>query len=83
MYKGEVQLNSNDLIDLLQLCQEYILPKLKQSIEIVFSENISMENFADLMMLSRAYDAANLRKNLIIFGKQNLLSLQRNVPVWL
>jgi hypothetical protein len=69
MYTGEISMNSNDLIDLLQLCQEYLVPKLKQSIEIVFSENISIDNFADLMMVSRAYDALHLRKNLIAFGK--------------
>jgi hypothetical protein len=29
MYMPEVSIDSNDMIDILDLCREYILPKLK------------------------------------------------------
>ena len=83
MYLPEVSIDSNDMIDILDLCREYILPKLKQAVEIVFSENIDYNNFADLMQLSRAFDMDHLRRALIIYGKQNYLELKRNAKGFL
>jgi hypothetical protein len=51
------------------------VPRLKAAIEVVFAENIGMENFADLMMLAREFEATTLRRNLIEFGKANLKEL--------
>ena len=82
LYLSEISINSNDLVDMLHLCQEYIVPRLKAAIEVVFGENLTMENFADLMMLSRAFEATTLRRNLIDFGKANIKELQRNVVEW-
>lgn len=38
LYLGETKLNSNNLVDLLNLCQEYLLPAMKQAIEHVFAD---------------------------------------------
>ena len=72
MYLSEVTLDSNDLVEMLQLCQQYLLPKLKTAIEHVFSESVTVDNFGDRMMLSRAFKAEDLRRNLVVFGKENL-----------
>jgi hypothetical protein len=72
MYMPEVSIDSNDMIDILDLCREYILPKLKMAVEITFSENIDTNNFADLMQLSRAFELNHLRRTLVTYGKQNL-----------
>ena len=72
MYLSEVSLDSNDLIEMLQLCQHLSLPKLKAAIEAAFSETVTVENFTDRMMLSRAFKADELRRNLVVFGKENL-----------
>jgi len=83
MYLPEVSIDSNDMIDILDLCREYILPKLKQAVEIVFSEKIDYDNFADLMQLSRAFDMDHLRRALVIYGKLNYLELKRNAKGFL
>ena len=38
LYLGEAKVNSNDLVDLLELCQEYLLTGMKQAIEHIFAD---------------------------------------------
>lgn len=38
IYLGSTRVNSNDLVDLLALCQEYLLVGMKQAIEYVFAQ---------------------------------------------
>ena len=83
MYMPEVTIASNDMVDLLDLCREYILPTLKQALEVTFSENIDANNFADLMQLSRAFELNHLRRTLITYGKQHLSDLKKNAKGWL
>jgi len=39
-YLGETKLNSNDLVDMLRLCEEYLLPGIKMAIEQEFIKNL-------------------------------------------
>lgn len=51
LYLGEAKVNSNDLVDLLGLCQEYLLPGMKQAIEHVFADQLTLDLFMDVYML--------------------------------
>lgn len=51
LYLGEARVNSNDLVSLLQLCQEYILPGMKQAIEHIFAAQLTHDLFIDIYMV--------------------------------
>lgn len=68
IYLGKTTLNSNDLVDLLFLCQEYLLPPLKQAIEHLFGTRLSPEIFFDVYMMAKAFDCVILKQSLIEFG---------------
>ena len=56
LYLGEAKVNSNDLVDLLNLCQEYLLPTMKQAIEHVFADQLTIALFHDIYMVMKAFD---------------------------
>ena len=72
MYLGTAKINSNDLVDLLELCQEYILPQLKQALEQVFIGNISLDSFLDIYLVAKAFECTKLRERLLEFGRANV-----------
>ena len=70
-YLCEAKLNSNDLIDLLGVCQEYILSDFKLAIEAVFANNLEASNFVDIYMVAKAFDCHFLQSKVIEFAKGN------------
>lgn len=77
IYLGEAQVNSNDLVDLLNLCQEYLLPAMKQAIEHVFAEQLNVELFVDIYMVAKAFDCRFLKERVIAFGIANKAALRQ------
>ncbi len=51
-YTGTCDFNSDALLDLIELCQEYLLPDLRQLLESVLFKNVDFENFGDNMRLA-------------------------------
>jgi len=80
LYLGETRINSNDLVDLLNLCQEYLLQGMKQAIEHVFAEQLNTDLFVDVYMLTKAFDLRYLKERVIAFGAANKATLaQKNL----
>ena len=75
-YLGQATVNSDDLVSLLSLCQEYILPNLKLAIETIFASNLDVENFLDTYLIAKAYECNLLKQKVIDFGKENLQKLK-------
>jgi hypothetical protein len=48
-YTGRCSVDSNDLIEMLEMCQEYLLPDLKQLLEQIIVTNIDHDNFPDTL----------------------------------
>ena len=48
-YLGELEFDSNDIIEILELCQEYLLYDIKQLIEQLMIRNVDMDNFTEYM----------------------------------
>lgn len=71
-YIGQATVNSDDLVSLLSLCQEYILPNLKLAIETIFASNLDVENFLDTYLIAKAYECNLLKQKVIDFGQENL-----------
>ena len=77
LYLGETRVNSNDLIDLLHLCQEYLLPTMKQAIEHVFADQLTVPLFHDIYMVMKAFDCAQLKACVLDFGINNRAELRQ------
>ncbi|CDW89187.1 UNKNOWN [Stylonychia lemnae] len=75
-YLGELEFDSNDLIEMLELCQEYLLYDVKQLIEHLMVKNVDIENFADYMHLCRVFDCKILKEFLFYFSKKNYQQLK-------
>ena len=76
IYLGTAKINSNDLVDLLGLCQEYLLVNMKQAIEHVFAEQLTVDLFLDIYMLTRAYDCNRLKDSVVSFAVANYQALR-------
>ena len=76
LYLGESQINSNELVDLLQLCQEYLLAGMKQAIEHIFAEQLTLDLFVDVYMLTKAFDCSYLKDRVMSFGRANRAELR-------
>ena len=70
-YLGEASVSSDDLIDLLQLSQQYLLSKLKLALEKIFVENIDKSNLVDTYMVAKAFECNYLKQKLQQFGEEN------------
>jgi hypothetical protein len=46
-YRGSCTFDSNDLAEMLELCQEYLLPDLKQLLEQIIIANVDLDNFGN------------------------------------
>jgi hypothetical protein len=79
IYTGAAQLDSSELIDLLDLSHQYLLPKLKHSIELVLSQNISIETYYDTYTVAKAFDCIQLKENLVNFGIPNVKELRNKL----
>lgn len=76
-YTGSCDFDSDSLLDLFEMCQEYLLPDLRQLLESVVQKNVDFENFFDTILLTRKYDLKNLREALFLFGRKNYQELYR------
>ena len=70
-YTGSCEFDSDSLIDMFEMCQEYLLPDLRQILESVVLKNVDSENFFDTILLARKYDLKNLREALYLYGRKN------------
>ena len=77
IYLGSAKINSNDLVDLLGLCQEYLLVNMQQAIEHVFAEQLTVDLFLDIYMLTRAYDCNRLKDSVVSFAVANYQALRQ------
>ena len=76
IYLGQARINSNDLVDLLSLCQEYLLVGMKQAIEHVFASQLTLDLFMDIYMLTRAFDCRQLKESIVSFAVTNYQGLR-------
>lgn len=74
-YLGEARIGSDDLVELLQLCQQYFLVKLKLAVERIFADNLDRTNLTDTMMVAKAFECHYLRQRLQQFGDENGVKL--------
>eukprot|EP00347_Sterkiella_histriomuscorum_P013186 403365679 len=74
-YTGTLDFESDDIIELLELCQEYLLYDVKQLLEQTMIKNIDNENFAETMQVVRAFDCKILREALFLHAKKNYQTL--------
>ena len=75
-YLGETKINSNDLVDMLNLSEEYLLPGIKMAIEQEFIRNLKIENFYDIYMISKGFSCSVLLDKVIEFGRINVWPLR-------
>lgn len=68
LHTGLLNFESHDILELLELCQEYLLPDMKQLIEQIMVRNIDFDNFGESMQISRSFDCKILKDNLFLFG---------------
>ena len=54
-YIGEAKINSNDLVEMLSLCEEYLLHGLKMAVEQEFIKNLKEESYYDIYMIAKGY----------------------------
>lgn len=71
LYTGHLSLDSSDLLEMLELCQEYLLYDLKQLLEQLIIKNIDFDNFSETMNIARAYECRVLKEALYQFGQKN------------
>ena len=76
-YLGETKLNSNDLVDMLNLCEEYLLPGIKMAIEQEFIKNLKVENFYDVYMIAKGFSCTVLLDKVVEFGYINVWELRQ------
>lgn len=74
-YLGSCQINSNDIVEMLEMCQEYMLNDLKKNLEQLLSGNIDADNFVDNIEIARAFDCNSLKEELYLFGQKNFKTL--------
>lgn len=70
-YTGKCSIDSNDILEAFEMCQEYMLSDFKQLLEQIMVGNIDMDNFPDNMMLARNFDLKILREAAYQYGKKN------------
>ena len=71
IYLGEARVCSDDMTDLLQMCQQFFLVKLKLALETVFAENLDKNNLLDTLMVAKAFDCNYLKQRLEQFAEEN------------
>lgn len=76
-YTGQCSVDSNDILEMLEICQEYLLPDLKQLLEQIMISNIDLDSFPDSIQVARNYDCKFLREALYIFGRKHYQELYR------
>ena len=77
MYTSKVEISSDKLVDLLDMSVQFMLPKLKHSIELLLGNNLSVDNFYDTYCIAKAFECHVLKPLLFKFGNQNLLQLRQ------
>ena len=77
MYTSKVEISSDKLVDLLDMSVQFMLPKLKHSIELLLGNNLSVDNFYDTYCIAKAFECHALKPLLFKFGNQNLLQLRQ------
>ena len=65
------------MVDLLALCQEYLLVGMKQAIEHVYAEQLTVDLFIDIYMLTRAFDCRVLKESVISYAAANFQALRQ------
>jgi len=68
MYTGQATINSENLIDLLDLSHQYMLPKLKLAIENVFINNLSVETYLNTYQVAKAFECTDIHQSMMQFG---------------
>lgn len=76
-YTGECSFDSGDLLDLLELCRQYMLPDLRQVLEQVIIGNLDLDNFSETFEVAKSFDCKVVREALYLFGRKNYQELYR------
>ena len=75
-YLGETKMNSIHLIDMLNLCDEYLLPGIKMVVEQELVKNLRQDNYHDMYMIAKGYGCLILMEKLVEFGRTNVWALR-------
>lgn len=65
LYTGETELMAERAPDLLQIAEKYDLPGLKEDCQYSISENLTVENAAEMLVLAHTYNAELLKERTI------------------
>lgn len=71
LYLGEARVNSDDMTDLLQMCQQFFLVKMKLALEAKFAENLDKSNLVDTFMIAKAFECNYLKQRIAQFSEEN------------
>ena len=58
------------------MAHSYLMSELKQSIERVFLNNLSVDNYVDTYMVANGFDCAFLKDGLFEYGRAHLQALR-------
>jgi len=77
LYTGKTEVNSDDIIEILEACREFFIQDLKLLLEKVLIYNIQIDNFQDSLDIAKAFECSQLREAVLDFGKKNYAELYR------
>ena len=77
-YLGKTKLDSNCLVEMLSLCEEYLLHGLKMAVEQEFINNLKEENYYDIYMIAKGFSCSVLLDKVIEFGRINAWPLRQS-----
>jgi len=76
VYTGETSDLNAIAGDLLQIAEKYDLKGLKDMSELALSENLTVYNAVQVLVLADLHNAANLKANVLNFVKRNMKKVQ-------
>jgi len=77
IYTGETKDLNAIAGDLLQIAEKYDLKGLKDTSELALSENLTVYNSVQVLVLADLHNAATLKANVLDFIKRNVEEVQK------
>jgi len=78
LYLNEVELTKTRAIELLEMCDKYVIGELKTLCEQYLSQILSLHNFIFLAELSEKFDAVLLQDSIVSFAVSHLDQISSN-----
>ena len=76
-YTGQCSFESSELLDLLELSRQYLVPDLRQVLEQVIIANIDLDNYSDNIEVAKSFEYKLLKEALYVYGRKYYQELYR------